>query len=108
MEMSPEERIELDNALMSYTNRGTRFEFELALMSDKQNDVDLFDTLVTRDSEFYLWPNDDEEVLYLVDQKPLRFCDIFKVSNEKGDIPGFNKDDRFSAAKNKAKFVEVA
>jgi len=100
--------LELDNFLKSVINRGSRYEFAYKLLTNKQNDVDLFSEMTTRDQEFYIWMNDNEELIYIVSQAPFEFGDIFKMSNIKGDAPGYRKDNRFSAADNKAKFVEVA
>ncbi|MHA1972975.1 MAG: hypothetical protein ACTSW1_08280 [Candidatus Hodarchaeales archaeon] len=99
--------MEMDNYLNSIINRGIRYEFEYKLLTNKQNDVDLFAEMTTRDTDFYIWMNDDEEIVYEVAQAPFEFGDIFRVSNVGGDVPGYLKDNRFSAATNKAKFSEV-
>ena len=103
-----QENLVLDNFLMTTINRGSRYEITASLKTNNQVDVDLFNEIVSRNTEFYLWVNDGEESLMIVDQQAFKFCDVIKLANQKGDVPGYDKGRQYSAATNKAKFAEQA
>ena len=99
---------ELDNAKYMKLNRGTRWEITLKFKAHiGLNDINLLRTLATRDAEFYLWINDNSEgdMSYLFE--PFMFKDIYKLSIDKGDNPGYYKNMWFSGMDNQFKLVEV-
>lgn len=100
---------ELDDARYMAFNRGTRFEFTLSLKAHVgQADIDLMETLIDRDMEFYIWINDNQETIFNQKMSPFKFKDVIKVMVDKGDNPEYYKNIFYSGVDNKIPLIEVA
>lgn len=98
----------LENGKHFVINKGNALEGELQFRSHvSTNDVELFNTIVFRDSEFHLWLNGGNESQFKYPFYPYRFCDMFKVSLIKDIQPSYT-DNYYKAGLNaKLKIVEV-
>ena len=99
---------ELDNAKYMKLNRGKRWEITLKFKAHiGVNDINLLRTIADRDAEFYLWINDNAEAGMPYPFEPFMFKDIYKVSLDKGDNPGYYKNCWYSGMDNQFKLIEV-
>lgn len=104
-----QDKHKLDNAKYYIFTRGTRWEIDLQFKAHVgQADIDLINSIIERDLEFYVWINDNEEQYMNQVQKPFDFGSTLKMSIVKGDQPTYYKNLFFSGVNNKFKMVEVA
>lgn len=100
---------QLESSKYFIFNRGKNISIELNFKSHiGQVDIDLLNILFNRDTEFYIWINDNEEQYMAQKVSPFRFEDVLKMSISKGDNPAYYKNLFFSGVNNKLSLVETA
>lgn len=83
----------LENGRHFIINKGNALEGKLNFKSHvSTNDVELYNTLLERDSEFLLWINGGNENQFTYKFYPYRFGDFFKVSIVKGSNPSYTNN----------------
>lgn len=87
----------LDDGKKFIINKGNSFEGTLDFKNHiSTNDVSIYNTLVNRDSEFYIWINGGNEDQFKYKFYPYQFQDIFKVSIVKTSATSF-KDNYYKS-----------
>jgi hypothetical protein len=100
---------QLENSKYFIFNRGRNISIDLNFKSHLgQTDIDLLGGLFNRDTEFYVWINDNEEQYMVQKTSPFRFEDVLKMSLSKGDSPSYYKNLFFSGINNKIRMVEAS
>lgn len=100
---------ELNSGKVDIVNKGETWEFMLSLKSHYNSDDNtIIDTILQRDSEMWLWLNDDNEDTIVMSQEPWRFQDIYKVAFQKNDSVKFTKNMYFSGIDVDINLIEVA
>jgi hypothetical protein len=99
----------LNSGKVDVVTKGRTWSFKLKLKSHyNESDNDIIDTVLQRDSEMWLWINDDQEDSMKMVQEPFRFQDLYKVEFQKGDSMRFNKNMFFSGVNVDFNLIEVA
>lgn len=90
-------------------NRGISWSFKIKLKSHyKESENDIINTLLQRNSEVWIWLNDEQEDSIKMLQEPFRFDDIYKVGLQKSDKMKFSDNMWFSGIDVEFDFVELA
>lgn len=99
----------LNSGRFDVINKGSQWSFKIKLKSHyKAIDNSVIDAVLQRTQEMWLWLNDDEEDVMIMQQEPFRFQDIYKVAFQKAYSPRFTKNMFFSGLDVDFDLVEVA
>jgi len=106
------EKSQIDHKLESgkhfVINKGSSLHGKITFKSHISTaDVDLYNTILSRDSEFHIWFNGGDEGQFKYLFYPYRFEDMFKVSILKGAQPSFRKNFYGSGLNSELEIVEV-
>lgn len=89
-------------------NQGRHFQFQLGLKTHyNANDNTIINSILQRDMPMFLWLNNNNEDVMVMNQEPFRFQDIYKVAVIKNDSLKFTKNLFFSGIDNQINFEEV-
>lgn len=70
----------LNNGRSDVINKGRQISFKIGFRSHySQADNSIMQQILERDSEFWIWLNDDQEDVIFMPQEPFRFKHIYKV-----------------------------
>lgn len=100
--------LKLESGQHFIINKGNALRGSIELKSQvSTNDVTLFNSLLTRDSEFHIWFNAGVENQFTYSFYPYRFQDFFRVSLLKGANPYYTDNLYTSGLNVKIEIVEV-
>jgi hypothetical protein len=89
-------------------NKGGRWEIDLIFQAHiGQSDIDILNSLVIRDCNFFIWINDNTEAAMRQIVEPYAFKNLLKVSVMNGDSPNYYKNIWVSGMSNKISMAEV-
>lgn len=107
------ERIQVINKLNSgksdVINKGRQISFKLGFRTHySQADNSIIQSVLDKDSEFWIWLNDDQEDDIFMPQEPFRFKDIYKVAFKGNHSMSFKDNMWFSGIDTDFSLIQVA
>lgn len=90
-------------------NKGRQISFKLGFRSHYSiTDNTVIQTILARDSEFWLWLNDDQEDSIVMPQEPYRFKDVYKLAFKGNHSMAFKDNMWFSGIDTEFTLIQVA
>jgi len=107
------ERIQVVNKLNSgkndIINKGRQISFKISFKTHySQADNSVIQTILSKDSEFWIWLNDDQEDIIFMPQEPFRFEDVYKVAFKGNHSMAFKDNAWFSGIDTDFSLIQVA
>lgn len=107
------ERVQVINKLNSgkndVINKGRQLSFKVGFRTHySQADNAIIQTILNKDSEFWIWLNDDKEDEIFMPQEPFRFKDVYKVAFKGNHSMTFKDNMWFSGIDTDFSLIQVA
>jgi hypothetical protein len=99
----------LANGKVDIINKGYTWSFKIKFKAHYSAADNIYiSEILNRDSEMWIWINDDLEDVIFMKQEPYRFQDFYKVAFQKKHSPQFNKNAFYSGLDVDFDLIEVA
>ncbi len=104
-----QDKFKKEDSKATLINKGISWDFTLRFRSHiNQNDIDLYNTLKSRETEFYIWVNAGLESQFKYKFEPYRFQDIYKVGRDRGGSPALTDNLYWTGLNDILRLIEVS
>lgn len=99
----------LNSGKSDIINKGRQLSFKLSFKAHySEMDNEVIEDILNKDSEFWLWLNDNQENVIFMPQEPFRFKDIYKVAFKGNHGMSFKDNAWFSGIDTEFNLIQVA